>query len=98
MPNISRQKSGEDLTAAPSCIRESGFGRDLSLPGFLFCKGKRLIFFFPLSFFFSSVLTGQYILFKGIFSMFNKSFQFRYIKTKLFLNLKLQEELLSPRA
>lgn len=97
MPEVCRQKSGEDLTAAPSCMRDSGFGRDLSLPGFLFCKGKRLIFF-SFIFFFFSVLTGQYILFEGIFSMFNKSFQFRYIKTKLFLNLKLQEELLSPRA
>lgn len=30
--------------------------------------------------------------------MFNKSFQFRYIKKKLLLNLKLPEGLLSPSA
>lgn len=33
-----------------------------------------------------------------IFNVFNKSFQFRYIKKKLLLNLKLPEGLLSPSA
>lgn len=33
-----------------------------------------------------------------IFNVFSKSFQFRYIKKKLLLNLKLPEGLLSPSA